>query len=57
MATCPVCGRDIEAQNPSETDYADREFAPAQAEYEGESYRFCSEDCKQRFESDPDEYA
>ena len=57
MATCPVCDRDVEAQNPSETDYGDQEFAPAQAEYEGESYRFCSEDCKQRFESDPDEYA
>lgn len=57
MATCPVCDRDVEAQNPSETDYGDREFAPAQAEYDGETYRFCSEDCKQRFESDPGEYA
>jgi YHS domain-containing protein len=57
MATCPVCDRDVEAQNPSETDYGDREFAPAQAEYEGETYGFCSEDCKRRFESDPSEYA
>lgn len=57
MATCPVCDRDVEAQNPSETDYGNSEFAPAQVEYEGETYRFCSEDCKQRFESDPGEYA
>ena len=57
MATCPVRDRDIEAQNPSETDYGDREFAPAQAEYAGETYGFCSENCKRRFESDPSEYA
>ncbi|NHN49771.1 YHS domain-containing protein [Halostella sp. JP-L12] len=57
MTTCPVCDRDVEAQNPAETDYGGSEFAPAQTEYEGETYRFCSEDCKQRFESDPAQYA
>ena len=57
METCPVCGRDVEVNNPSETDYEDETFAPAQADYEGETYHFCSEDCKDRFETSPDEYA
>jgi len=57
MDTCPVCGRGIEARNPTETDYEDEAFAPAEAEYDGETYRFCSEDCKQRFEASPEEYA
>jgi YHS domain-containing protein len=56
METCPVCERDVEVNNPSETDYEDETFAPAQAEYEGETYHFCSEDCKDRFESSPGEH-
>ncbi|WP_121823378.1 YHS domain-containing protein [Halostella salina] len=57
METCPVCGQGIEARNPTETDYEDEAFAPAEAEYDGETYRFCSEDCKRRFEASPEEYA
>jgi YHS domain-containing protein len=46
MATDPVCGMDvIEAQ------------APAQTEYQGERYYFCSEWCKEEFDKDPERYA
>ncbi len=46
----------MEVRNPAETDYEDEEFAPATAEHDGETYQFCSEDCKQRFEDSPDEF-
>lgn len=57
MATCPVCGRDVEVENPAETDYGDQTFAPARAEYDDETYYFCSDGCKHRFEDAPGEYA
>ena len=56
METCPICGGDLEAQNPTETDYEDEAFAPAEAEHEGETYHFCSDDCRRRFEDSPDEF-
>jgi len=56
METCPVCGRDTEAQNPTETDYEDETFAPAEAKHDGETYHFCSDDCRRRFEDSPDEF-
>jgi Cu+-exporting ATPase len=30
--------------------------AAATSDYEGDRYYFCSEDCKQRFDSDPERY-
>lgn len=42
----PVCGMSIE-----DTD------APAKAEHAGTTYFFCSESCKEEFETNPDDYA
>ena len=41
----PVCGMDL-----------DPETADAKTEYSGQTYYFCSEVCKEEFESDPDGY-
>jgi YHS domain-containing protein len=40
-----VCGQDV-----------DEKSAPARTEYEGDTYYFHSEDCKQKFEDDPESY-
>src|SRR5919106_3146809 len=45
MATDPVCGMRI-----------DTDDAAATAEYEGETYYFCSEACRQAFVAGPDSY-
>ncbi|QKY18572.1 MULTISPECIES: YHS domain-containing protein [Halobacteriales] len=45
MATDPVCGMDVD-----ETD------AAATAEYDGQTYYFCAEGCKDTFTSAPEEY-
>ena len=42
----PVCGMTV-----------DEESAPASSEYEGKTYYFCSQDCKEEFDSDPASYA
>ncbi|WP_135854910.1 YHS domain-containing protein [Halorussus salinus] len=57
MAQCAVCGADVEKTSPEETDYRDEQFAVAQVEYEGETYRFCSEEHRETFEKAPEEYA
>ena len=41
----PVCGKEIE-----------RTTAAAETQFEGETYRFCSEDCYQEFMQDPREH-
>ena len=46
MAIDPVCGMQV-----------DEESAPAQAEYNGVSYSFCSQACLSAFEDDPELYA
>ena len=46
MAKDPVCGMEI--------DEAD---AVGSIEHEGRTYYFCSDDCRQEFESDPGAYA
>ncbi len=46
MVTDPVCGMRI-----------DPDDAAATAEYEGRTYYFCSEACRDRFEADPASYA
>lgn len=45
MAIDPVCSMQV--------DETDAEFM---TEYEGKKYYFCSEACKEEFESDPEEY-
>ncbi len=45
MATDPVCKMEV--------DPATAEFT---SEYDDKSYYFCSESCKEEFESDPEEY-
>jgi Cu+-exporting ATPase len=41
----PVCGMMVEPDT-----------AAAQAEYDGKTYYFCSVDCKEEFEEDPESY-
>ena len=45
-ATDPVCGMTVEEAD-----------AAATAEYEGQTYYFCSNDCKEEFEGNPTDYA
>ena len=42
----PVCGRNVEAVT-----------VAAETQYDGKTYRFCSDDCYQEFMLDPAEYA
>ncbi len=41
----PVCGMMVEPDS-----------AAAKVEYEGKTYYFCSVDCKEEFEEDPESY-
>lgn len=45
MAIDPVCGMEVDEDDPTAT-----------AEYEGETYYFCAEGCKETFVSEPKEY-
>lgn len=45
MPTDPVCKMEIS-----------REDAEAQAEYQGNSYYFCSDECRESFEKAPERY-
>jgi YHS domain-containing protein len=45
MATDPVCNMQVDEANAKFT-----------TEYDGKTYYFCSESCKEEFESDPEEY-
>jgi YHS domain-containing protein len=45
MAIDPVCGMEVNESN-----------ALAETVYEGRTYYFCSPDCKDEFEEDPEEY-
>ncbi len=45
VAIDPVCSMEIEERT--------AEFA---SEYDGKTYYFCSEHCKEEFENDPEEY-
>jgi Cu+-exporting ATPase len=46
MTKDPVCGMNISEQTASQ-----------QAQHEGKTYYFCSSDCKQEFEENPEQYA
>ena len=45
MAIDPVCGMEV-----------DENAAPATAEYDGETYYFCSEKCREEFMQNPDQF-
>lgn len=58
MPTCPVCGVDIEVENPSpDAGYGSESYPEAQTEYQDEMYQFCCSEHKAEFESDPEEYS
>lgn len=42
----PVCGMQIDTQD-----------AAATSEHQGQTYYFCSEGCKEKFEQNPQQYA
>ena len=44
--TDPVCGMQV-----------DEEKAAAQSEYQGQTYYFCAQGCKQKFDQNPEQYA
>ncbi len=46
MAKDPVCGMDINENQ-----------AKAKADYNGQTYYFCSDGCKQKFDKNPQQYA
>jgi YHS domain-containing protein len=46
MVKDPVCGMEIESSQ-----------APAQTIYQDQAYYFCSNECKQTFVENPEEYA
>ena len=46
MTIDPVCGMEIEEAQ-----------APAKTEFEGRTYYFCSESCRDEFEANPQLYA
>lgn len=45
MSCDPVCGMEL-----------DEKSALAEVKYEGRTYFFCSEECKEEFEDDPEGY-
>ncbi len=44
--TDPVCGMQVDEQQ-----------AAGQSEYQGETYYFCGQGCKQKFDQNPQQYA
>jgi YHS domain-containing protein len=46
MAVDPVCGMEINEQN-----------SAISATYSGKTFHFCSEECKQQFQQNPEQYA
>lgn len=46
MAIDPVCGMSV-----------DENTAPAKANYQGQTYYFCSTECKTKFEQEPQKYS
>ena len=46
MAKDPVCGMDVNEKN-----------APATSEHKGQTFAFCSLNCKQQFDKNPEQYA
>ncbi|MFB3918270.1 MAG: YHS domain-containing protein [Terriglobales bacterium] len=45
MTHDPVCGMELDEKRPA-----------AETEYNGRTYYFCSENCKEEFQDDPESY-
>jgi len=45
MERCPVCGMDVKPEE-----------AEAQQDYQGRTYYFCSKECHEQFNQDPQRY-
>ena len=43
---CPVCGMELESDE-----------VASETNYEGKSYYFCSDECRKRWDADPERYA
>ncbi|HEY8447959.1 MAG TPA: YHS domain-containing protein [Thermomicrobiales bacterium] len=43
--TDPVCGMEIDSSQ-----------AAAQSQYQGQTYYFCSQECKEKFDQNPQQY-
>jgi Cu+-exporting ATPase len=46
MTTDPVCGMRVDENN-----------AKSSSQYQGKTYSFCSDECRQQFEKNPEQYA
>ena len=46
MVKDPVCGMNVDEKN-----------AEFQSQFEGKRYTFCSDECKQKFDEEPEQYA
>jgi P-type Cu+ transporter len=46
MKNDPVCGKQVDEQK-----------APATSTHNGERYAFCGQDCKNKFDQNPDRYS
>lgn len=46
MTTDPVCGMKVDEKKPQH-----------QTQYGGQTYSFCSQECKNKFEQNPEEYS
>ena len=58
MSSCVVCGVEIEQHTASpDSGYGSEAYPPAQTEYQGATYQFCSSDHKERFLDNPEEFA
>lgn len=58
MPACPVCGVEIEEENPTpDAGYGGESYPEAQTEYQNKIYQFCCSEHKEEFESDPEEYS
>jgi YHS domain-containing protein len=45
MDRCPVCGARVDPLNP-----------PFTSSFDGETYNFCCEECKEEFDLNPEQY-
>lgn len=58
MPECPVCGVEIEEENPTPDEvYGGESYPEAQTEYQDDIYQFCCSEHKEEFESNPEEYS
>jgi len=57
MSSCVVCETDIDrAAATPDTGYGSEQYPTAQAEYQGETFRFCCSDHKATFQDNPEQF-